>query len=238
LTALRNDLDHGAHHVAFVHAGGAWQGFHREALSGAHGGCGDRRATLRGNHLQAGVPVKAADFDAEWQRLVLDRAAIGEPLSGNCRHLLHFRITVIDQREFHAHAVLGVVLGFSLLDAHVAVDREQVGGQSTGQHDDDADVDELDAEFFPTPDVAGDQRGDQVDEQQRADEMAAGKRRDAEVSRGRGPPDDPALEIGFLHQIEAHLHLRQGAGENQHESGGETENSELQRGRGTQKTHE
>ena len=92
---------------------------------------------------------------------------------------------LIDHREFHAHAVFRVVFGFALLEAHVAGDREQIGGEAAGEHDDEAEVGELDAEFAPGPAEAADVRGDQVHQQHRADQMAAGKHRDAEAAGRR-----------------------------------------------------
>ncbi len=141
---------------------------------------------------------------------------------GHGGDLVGLRIREIDHREFHARAVFRVVLGFALLEAHVAGDGEQIGGEAAGEHDDEAEVDELDAEFAPGPTEAADVRGDQIHQQHRADQVAAGKHRDAEAAGGRGPPDEPALEILFLDEIQAEAHLRQGSGKDQHQRRGQT----------------
>ena len=77
---------------------------------------------------------------------------------------------------------------------------------------------------------AADVGGDQIHQQHRADQVAAGKHRDFETAGCRGPPDEPALEILFLDEIQAEPHLRQRPGKHQHQRRGETKEGEAQRG--------
>ena len=70
----------------------------------------------------------------------------------------------------------GIIPGLALVESHVAFDREQIGEQTAGEHDDEAGMGEMNAEFAPGPTKTFGVSGDQIDEQHRADEMSARER--------------------------------------------------------------
>ena len=72
-------------------------------------------------------------------------------------------------------------------------------------------------------------RGDQIDEQHRADEMAAGKNWNLEAATLRRPPDKQALEITLLRFVNAEMNLRKRAGKDEHHGRGQTDDRQLQR---------
>ena len=52
-------------------------------------------------------------------------------------------------------------------------------------------------------------RRDEIDEQHRTDEMAAGKNRNLEAASFRRPPDEHALKITLLRFVNPEMNLRQ-----------------------------
>ena len=113
----------------------------------------------------------------------------------------------------------------------MALDREQIGEQSAGQHDDEAGVGQMDAELAPAPAETFHMSGDQIDEQDAADQMTAGKNRDAESASFRRPPDKQALEIALLRFVNPEMHLGERPGEDQRHRRGQTGDRQLQRGK-------
>ena len=111
----------------------------------------------------------------------------------------------------------------------MALDREEIGKQTAGEHDDETGVSEMNTEFAPGPAETFRVRRDQIDEQDCADEMSAGKNRNLETATFRRPPDEQTLEIALLRFVNAEMHLRDCAGEDEDHGRGQTNDRQLQR---------
>src|SRR5262249_26570317 len=94
---------------------------------------------------------------------------------------------------------------------------------------------EMDAEFAPGPAETFRVRGDEIDQQHRANQMPPGKNRDLEASPFRRPPHEHALEITLLRLVNPEMHLRDRASKNQRHPRCETHNRQLQRSNETNK---
>ena len=116
-----------------------------------------------------------------------------------------------------------------LRKAHVTFDREEIGKKTAGKHDDETRVREMNAEFPPRPTETLRVRGDQIDQQDRADEMSAGKNRNLETAAFRRPPDKQALKVTLLRFVNTEMNLRERAGEDEHHRRGEADDRQLQR---------
>ena len=101
-------------------------------------------------------------------------------------------------------------------------------------------MDELDARFAPGPRETADHGGDQIGEQNRPEQMAAGNVGDAgnrevmgkdavtETAGRRSPPNEPALEKPLLDAIVAVLRYGQRADKDEHQGGRQTKDGETQ----------
>ncbi len=174
--------------------------------------------------------MRLLDHDAEWQALMRDELAVLEQVGGNCGFQFELRIAVIrtGHHQFHDVEFFRVVLGLSLVEAHPAFDREQVGHQAAGQHDDQSRVGELDARLAPGPAEPPDVGRNEVEQQDPADEMAAGKNRNPEpVAANRRPPHEKALEVLHLDDLNPQFHLCQGPGKYQNHCCREADDRQL-----------
>ena len=160
---------------------------------------------------------------------MLDRSAAAQDRFRNCRHLVVIGVRGVDHGQLHPPRIFRIIFRVAVGQPHVALDREQIGKQSTGQHDDDAGVGEMDAELLPRPTKTPNVRRDEIHEQDCADQMAAGKNWDLEAVSFRRPPDQHALEIALLRFPDSEMHLRDRAGKNQDHRRTETNNRKLQR---------
>src|SRR5262249_7632848 len=88
---------------------------------------------------------------------------------------------------------------------------------------------EMDAEFAPGPAETFRVRGEEIDQQHRANQMAAGKNGDLKASSIRRPPHEHALKITLLRLVNPEVHLRDRASKNQRHPRCETNNRQLQR---------
>ena len=70
-------------------------------------------------------------------------------------------------------------------------------------------------------------RGDQVDQQNGADEMASGKNRDLETASFRGPPNQQALKVALLRLVNAKMDLRNRPGKDERHGRCETNKRQL-----------
>jgi hypothetical protein len=71
-------------------------------------------------------------------------------------------------------------------------------------------------------------RGNKINQQHSADEMAARKNRDPEPMSFRRPPHKHALEITLLRLVDPEMHLRQSPGKDQRHRRRETHDRQLQ----------
>ena len=111
----------------------------------------------------------------------------------------------------------------------MALDREQIGEQPASQHDDEASMRQMNAEFSPGQTKTLQMRSDKVNKQHRADEMPAGKNRNFETATFRWPPNKQALKITLLRFVNAEMNLSEGAREDEHDRCGKTDDRQLQR---------
>ncbi len=77
--------------------------------------------------------------------------------------------------------------------------------------DEEADVDDVDAELGPRESEAGEVGGPEVDDEDRAEEVATGEERDLKAADVE--EDDRALEVALMGEVEAFADLGEGAGE-------------------------
>src|SRR5216110_1425900 len=113
--------------------------------------------------------------DSKWQALVLDRSAATQDRFRNCGYLIELGIARVDRRQFHPPRIFGKIFRVAYTKPHVALDREKIGEQSSREHDDEAGVGEMNPKLAQGPLKTFRVRGDQVDEEDRADQMAAGE---------------------------------------------------------------
>lgn len=111
----------------------------------------------------------------------------------------------------------------------MTLDREQVGEQAAGQHDDQSCMGEMNAKFPPGPAKPFGMRRDQIHQQDRTNKMTARKDRYLPAVTIRWPPYEEALEVALLRFVDSEMNLRQCAGKNKHHGNGETRNRQLER---------
>ena len=105
----------------------------------------------------------------------------------------------------------------------MALDREEIGKQTTSEHDDETGMREMNTEFLPRPAETFRMRRDQIDEQDCADQMSTGKNRELETATFPARRQtNKSLEITLLRFVDAEMHLRNRAGENEDHGRGQT----------------
>ena len=159
--------------------------------------------------------IKISDYNLEWQSPVINHPVVSQHALGNGGHLIEIIAARIDHSQLRLAHVLGIVFRVAIGQPHVTLDREQIGEQPAGEHDDQSGVGEMNAEFAPRPAETFYMRGDEVDQQHGADEMAARKNRNVKSAPVRRPPHKHALEITLLRFVDPEMDLRQRARENQ-----------------------
>ena len=147
----------------------------------------------------------------------------------NRRHLIKIAVARVDDGQFRPAHVLGIIFCIPACEPHVALHREKIGEESACEDDNETGVGEMNAQLSPGPTETFCVRSDEINEQHRADEMAAGKNRDLEAASLRRPPHEHALEITLLRFVNPEMHLRQRAGKNQRHPYRKTDNCQLQR---------
>ena len=83
------------------------------------------------------------------------------------------------------------------------------------EEEDQAGVDDEDAEFFAGEFKPSSMSGDQVDEEDQAEEVASGVDGDFKVATGGTPIEEEALKILFLSLVKADFYLGECANKNQ-----------------------
>jgi hypothetical protein len=65
--------------------------------------------------------------------------------------LIELGIGRFDDGELVAPGVFRIIFRFAVVQAHVTLDREEIGEEAAGEHDDEAGVGQMDAKFAPGP---------------------------------------------------------------------------------------
>jgi len=138
--------------------------------------------------------------------------------------------TLYRVRQFHAASVFGIILGLAVSQLHVTFDREQIGEQPASEHDDQSSVGQMNSEFAPAPFEPFHVRGNQVNQQDRTDQMATRKNGDFESGGFGRPPYKQTLKIALLRFMNPEMNLGQRPGEDQNHSSRQTDDRQLQRG--------
>ena len=106
------------------------------------------------------------DFDLEWQVGRGDAGTVAQAALRNGDVFLASRVGAVDEGEFDAERVFGIVAGLAFVEGHLGFPRHETGEKFAQQDHDDAEVDEHDAGFAPAQLEAGEMGGDQIDEEQ------------------------------------------------------------------------
>ena len=99
--------------------------------------------------------------------------------------------------------------------------RKEVGRQLADEQQDDARVRELDADFLRCELKALDVGGDEVDEQQRADEVTARQPNRNVMAKHRDALDEPVFEIAGLRVVKPFVRLRHCPDKHEHDAEGQ-----------------
>jgi hypothetical protein len=133
----------------------------------------------------------------------------------------------VDDDELVLAPALGVVARLPLFEPELILLLEEPGEQFAEQQKNEAEVNQLYAGLFPRQGEAFDVGGDEVDQQQRTDEIAARENRDREALDVL--EDDEALEPFLLHRPDAEVDLVDGGQENEQGREAEQRHGEAQR---------
>jgi hypothetical protein len=87
-------------------------------------------------HLQARILIKVSDCNAERQTPVIDLPVMAQHGVGNCGHLIEVIAARVDHGQFRLAHVLGIIPGVAICQLHMTLHREQIGEQTSSQHDD------------------------------------------------------------------------------------------------------
>ena len=112
----------------------------------------------------------------------------------------------------------------------MTLDREKIGKEAAGEHDNETGVGQMDAEFAPGPAKTFRMRRDQINQQHCTDEVAAGENGKFYAPTFRWPPNKEALEVTLLRLVNPEMNLRQCARENECHPRGQTDDGQFQRG--------
>ncbi len=74
---------------------------------------------------------------------MFDRPAISQHRFRNSGDLIELMIGSVDDGQLHSARIFRVILGVALPEAHVTLDRKEIGKQSTCQHDDQTGMSEM-----------------------------------------------------------------------------------------------
>ena len=111
---------------------------------------------------------------------------------------------------------------------HLTFDCEQIGEEAASEHDDEAGVGQMNAEFAPGPAKTFRMRRDQINQQYCADKMATRKNGKFYAAAFCWPPNKETLEVTLLRFVNAEVNLREGPRENEGHPRGQTDDGQLQ----------
>src|SRR4029077_1937926 len=200
---LRKDFNRRGWNVAFVlcnHARNRFDGDHcaRSLI------CDWSRTALGFvQHSQARALVKISNNNPERQTPVIDHSILFQDRFWNSGDLIEIVVGGVDHRQLYMQLILGIIFGVTAFQAHVTLNCEKIGKQAASQHDDKSGVSEMDPELAPRPAKPFRVCRDQIDQQNGADEMTAGKNWNSKTISFRRPPNQPALEVTLLRFMNA-----------------------------------
>src|SRR5207302_9004013 len=148
---------------------------------------------------------------------------------GNGGHLIQILASSVDDGQLRLAQVFRIIFRVAIRQPYVALHCEEIAEEATGEHDDQPGMSEMDAELATGPPETFRVRGDEIDQQHRANQMASGENGNFKASSFRRPPHEHALEITLLRLVNPEMHLRDRADKNQRHSRRETNNRQLQR---------
>jgi hypothetical protein len=125
--------------------------------------------------------------------------------------------------------MLGILLRLALAEPHVAFHRQFIGEELPHEQHDDPQVRDLDSDFLEAPREPFRVRREQVHQQDRPQQMPAGKYR-RHPPRITGVPDhQPALEPPRLRVPQTLVHLRHRSRKDEHDRDAQHPNREAKR---------
>ena len=212
----RDDLHQRGGQVALVHLVGLGQRRDGEARAEALVGRVFHRALAGGGllaHHQRGVRVVGAGDDPEGQGVGGNGFGAGEVALRDDRDDLLVRLGDVRDGELVEAPAFGVVSRLALIQSHLVFLLVETGEQFAEQQKNKAGVDELDAGLFPSDDEAFRVGGDEIYQEQTADEVSA--REDGDGEAVDFVQNDEAFEPFLLHRPDAEMNLVQGREEHQ-----------------------
>ena len=164
-------------------------------------------------HRERGVREVGAGDEAEGKDVGDDGFFATEEGFGNGGDELLVGLGDVGDGELVEAPALGVVARLALIETHLIFLLVETGEKLAEEKENQAGVDELDAGFFPSEDEALRVGDDEVDEEETADEVAAGENGERKVLNLM--KHDEAFEPFFLHRPDAEMHLIEGGEEDQ-----------------------
>ena len=131
--------------------------------------------------------------------------------------------------ELVGGGAVGKIPRLALGQVHLEFAGEQVGGQLADEQHDDAGVRELDADFFGRELKPADVGADEVDQQQRAEQIAAGEQQRNLMAEKTRSHHQPSLEVMGLRAVQPLIRLGDGADEHEDDSERQQHDHEPQR---------
>ncbi len=221
-----DQFDEGGGDVDLLRLVGDGLGRDVDAEAGAGGGEGGRGGAVRAR-AQAGVGVKGFGDDAEGQGGVLDLGLAAEGGVGDGDDGVERGVGGVDDGEFVELVALGVGLGLVVIEAHEILLLPETGEQLADEQQDEAEVGEDYPGLSPDELEAADVAGEEVEQQEAADEVAAGEERQRHAAKFL--EDDKGAKPLLLDAPDAEVGLVEGGGEDQQDGEREQRDGEAER---------
>jgi len=111
----------------------------------------------------------------------------------------------------------------------MAFDCEEIGKKAAREHNNQTRVGEMNPKFSPIPVKSPRVRGDQIDKEDRANEMPAGENRKLEMISIRRPPNKETLKVSRLGLVNSEMNLGQRASKDERHCRCQTNHCQLKR---------
>ena len=185
----------------------------------AGGGEGGRRGGTA--HLEEGVRVVGLGHDAEGQLRVLDGGVALQQRIGDGDDVVERCVGDVGEGDLVVPVAFGVIFRVALVEPQVEIFLPEAAEQFADEEENEAEVGEENPGFAPGELEPRDVRGEEVEQEQTADEVAA--REDRQGDAADLLPDDERAEPFLLDAPDAEVRLVEGGGEDQehpeHEQG-------------------
>ena len=183
--ALGGDqFDIGGGQVALIHLVGEGERRGDDLQADALGGEGRILSGGRVPHLERGVGIVGLGHDPEGERRMDHRLATGQQLLRHDVDIVELCVGGVDEGQFTEAEALGEIPGLTLVEPQGELLLPEAAEQFADEQHDQAEMREGDAGFAPLESEAGKVGGDQVEQEQHADEIAAGVDRHRNISAG------------------------------------------------------